>query len=442
MYHAIFGGIYKMNGIKIIRNQPLMIGFILLYILPPLGIAWLAALGAVEWTDRVRKRRPLPKDAISILFMLMALASVGAALSTLRIFYLLSTLMILGYMGVYLYYLHHHEFLQIRQYVWITIFGGVYLYLSDKFFHLFSDHSLVGQGVALMTGHLLLGFTRENRLYGSAYNPNYACYLLILALAFLLVELLRAIGRNNYRTGALCLVLLPILGLAVYDTGSRAGFIIMLLLLLLFLAKLDKRLFFAASGGIVLLSPLIFRFMPRSENTSSSLGDRLTIWKNSLHIFFEQPLFGTTPLGFPIQYFNLTGRMVSHAHDLFLSIFDSSGVFVGLFFTAIMLFSGYLLFQCLRSDKKNRYAVNLFLFSLPTIIAYGIMDFTLSSPQVMLIVLALVAGWIRYTSQMRAFTNFRSADRKVASIHYSGVQIDQQQQKREADLIHSLTDRP
>lgn len=435
-----FGGINEMNGMKIIKNQPLMIGFILLYVLPPLGMAWLAALGVMEWTDMIKKRRSLPRDSISILFMLMALASVGAALINFQIIYLLSTLMILAYMGVYLYYLHHHEFLQIRQYVWITIFGGGYLYLSDKLFHFFSSHSLLGQGVSLMTGHLLLGFTKHNRLYGSAYNPNYACYLLILALAFLLVELLRAIRRKNYKMGAFCLALLPIISLAIYDTGSRAGFIIMLLLQLLFLAKLDKRLFFAVAGVIVLLSPFIFKFMPRSDNTSSSLGDRMSIWKNSIRIFFEQPLFGTTPVGFSSQYFKLTGHTVSHAHDLFLSIFDSSGVVVGLFFIAIMLFSGYSLFQCLRSDKKNRYSVNLFLFSLPTIIAYGIMDFTLSSPQVLLIVLALVAYWIRYTSQMHVFTNFRGFHRKFTTIRYSGGQIDQKEQKREAGLIRSLPD--
>lgn len=420
-----------------------MIGFALLYALPPVGMAWLAALGIMEWADMIKSKRSLPRDSISILFVLMTLASIGAALSNYQLMYLLSTLMIIAYFGIYLYFLHHPDLLQLRQFVWMTIFGGIYLYFSDKVFRLFSNHTVVGQGFSLMTGHLLLGFTKQNRLYGSAYNPNYACYLLILALAFLLVELLRALRQRNYRLVALAVILLPVLSFAIYDTGSRAGFIIMLLLQLLFFLRLDRRLFFAVTAAAAMLSPLVFRVMPRSENTGVSFDDRLYIWKNSIHIFTEQPLFGTTSIGFPNQYFNLTGHAISHAHNLFLAIFDSSGAVVGLFFIGVISISGYYLFQYLRKENKHRYSANLFLFSLPTIIAYGIMDFTLSSPQVLIIVLALVAFWTRCMARMRMFRDVRSARREHVVIHISPEgQLGQRQQKKEASLIHSLPDQP
>ncbi|RYL88867.1 hypothetical protein [Sporolactobacillus sp. THM19-2] len=67
--------------IKNISSRPFSVGFILLYVLPPAGMAWFIVLAMMKWGDSIRRRRLIPGDSISILLTMMILASVGAALS-------------------------------------------------------------------------------------------------------------------------------------------------------------------------------------------------------------------------------------------------------------------------------------------------------------------------------------------------------------------------
>lgn len=379
-----------------IKNRPAEFGYILLFILPPIGIAWLAVLGIREWAMMIRKKMKLAADPVSILFILLILASIGASLTNGRPEDLLSTAMLTAYFGVYLYLLHNPGKLRLSKYMWITIMGGAYLYFSDWFFDLVGRFVVISPAVSLLTGHLLLGFNRQDRLYGSAYNPNYACYLLILALALLMVELLRSIRLHNTRMIAAELALLGVLSMGIYATGSRAGFVIMLLVLIFFVYKWNKKLFFATSVLTVTSVPFLINVMPRGDSAGFSMHQRINIWKNSLDVFLQHPLFGTTSLDFSTAYYQLTGHTIAHAHNLFLSVFASSGAICGVFFTGLIITGSFSLLKAVHTERGYlSHRVTLFLFSLPTIIAYGLLDFTLSSPQVMLVVLALVSFWIR-----------------------------------------------
>ncbi|TGA96593.1 O-antigen ligase domain-containing protein [Sporolactobacillus shoreae] len=376
------------------KKRPVEYGFALLFILPPLGMAVLAWYGCMEWVSIVRRRSRISKDPVSILFILIVLASVGATIRNGQVSDLLSTAMLIAYYGVYLYLLNNPGRLRLARYLWITILGGAYLYFSDQFFSLVSRFVPIPQSVAFMTGHLLMGFYRHDRLFGSAYNPNYACYLLILALSLLLVELLRSIKLRSVQKITAELLLLPILIYAIYETGSRAGFVIMALLLMLFTFNWNKKLFTAAAILAAACAPFIFNLMPRTDSAGFSMQQRLNIWENSVLILKDHPLFGTTTLGFPDAYYRLTGHMIAHAHNLFLSIFVSSGIVCGLFFIGLLISGSISLIRSLKK-KKGYLRTTLFFFSLPTIIAYGLLDFTLSSPQVMLVVIALVSFWVR-----------------------------------------------
>lgn len=379
-----------------IKSRPAEFGYILLFILPPLGIAWLAGLGIREWTLRIRKKMKIATDPVSILFILLILASVGATLTSGRPEDLLSTAMLTAYFGIYLYLLSNPGKLRLSKYMWITIMGGVYLYFSDWFFDFIGRFVTIPPAVSLMTGHLLMGFNRQDRLYGSAYNPNYACYLLILATALLMVELLRSIRLRNFRMIGVELFLTAILALGIYATGSRAGFIIMLLIFMFFIFKWNKKLFLAASVASAASIPLIINIIPRGDSAGLSMDQRISIWKNSIDVFLQHPLFGTTSLDFSTAYYQLTGHTIAHAHNLFLSIFASSGVVCGIFFTWLIISGSFSLLRAVHTEKGYlTHRITLFLFALPTIVTYGILDFTLSSPQVMLVVLALVSFWIR-----------------------------------------------
>ncbi|WP_239984915.1 O-antigen ligase family protein [Sporolactobacillus pectinivorans] len=389
-----------MNLLINIKKRPVEFGYAMLFILPPLGMAVLAWFGCKEWVAIIRRRSVLSTDPVSILFMLVTLASVGAAIANRQVTDLLSTAMLAGYYGIYLYLLNNPGRLRLAKYLWITILGGVYLYFSNQFYDVLSHFITIPPDVNLMTGHLLMGFSKQNRLYGSAYNPNYACYLLILALSLLLVELLRSIKLRSMQKIAAELVALPILGFSIYETGSRAGFVIMILLLLLFTYNWNKKIFISVSILAVACTPFIFNAMPRTDSTGFSMQQRLNIWKNSFKLFTDHPLFGTTSLGFPDAYHRLTGHTIAHAHNLLLSVFASSGVVCGIFFTWLLIAGSISLIWSLKKEK-GYLRTTLFFFSLPTIIAYGLLDFTLSSPQVMLVVIALVSFWVRDQKQQR-----------------------------------------
>ncbi|MFT8318984.1 MAG: O-antigen ligase family protein [Sporolactobacillus sp.] len=391
-----------------IKKQPLIWGFALLYVLPPIGMAWLLFFGINQTIQMIRQRKRQALDPISLLFLLAVTASVGATFVNRQLMDLLSVLMIAAFYGIYLYLYHHPEKLYFRQYTWLVIWGGIYLFVSDKIFSLIDHWVSIPAAVSIMTGHLLLGYNNFTRLYGSAYNPNYACYLLVLSLSFLLVEILRTLKLRNYHSISLMLLLVAALDLGIYETGSRAGFMIMIGLHLMFFLLYNKWAFGGVTALMVILTPIIYHWMPRAGSTEMSLSTRLVIWKNSFFIFMQHPIFGTTSLGFPDAYVSATGRNLSHPHNLFLAVFTSSGIVCGLLFTAIVTISAYFLIRAFRQDKRNRHKTTLFLFALPTILEYGIMDFTLSSPQVMLVVLALAAFWIRYLRQKGWLRNFHS----------------------------------
>ncbi|MCQ2010877.1 O-antigen ligase domain-containing protein [Sporolactobacillus sp. STSJ-5] len=402
-----------MNGLDKVKQKPFILGFILLYVLPPIGMAWFVGCAILEWRSQISKKHALPTDLISLLLALMAIASIGSVLINWQVTDLLSTLILIGYLGIYMYWLRHPEHLHIRQFVWITIWGGVYIFFSEKVLNLIPHDSIVGTAVSFLTGHFLFGYRGMPRLYGSTFNPNYACYLLILALAFLSVELLRALQLKNKQLIVLSLLILPILDLGIYQTGSRAGFAIMFLIHLLFLYKLSIRAFIPVAALVMISAPFLYQWMPRSGGTESSMAKRIEIWGNSWHIFTENPFFGATTFGFGRDYAALNGEMIPHAHDLFLSVLSSSGIFCGLFFLAVIVINTFQLFKAQRMSAKTNYSAALFLFSLPTIILYGIMDFTLSSPQVMIMVLVLLSYWVRYSARMNQFARLHKTIKLV-----------------------------
>lgn len=417
--------------LKKMDRNPLTSGLALLYVLPPIGMAWFIVQSVLKWKEMIQRRRPVSADPVGILLLMMIFASIGAALSRHQYIDFLSTLVLTGYFIIYLFMHRQPESLHLRRFVWVTIFGGIYLYVSERIFEHFSFDSAPGQVIAFMTGHQPFGYLGHGRLFGSAFNPNYACYLLILSLAFLSVELLRAIRSGDRRTIILSLILLPFLDLAIYQTESRAGIVIMAFLHLLFLYKLSRRVFVPVFAVSLLASPLLYRLMPRADNTELSLGKRIAIWKNSLHIFTDNPVFGATSFGFREDYVVRTGHMIPHAHDLFLAIFSISGLFCGSFFIAVVVWSVYNLIKLQRIGKQSTYQADLFLFALPTIIMYGLMDYPLSSPQIMIIFLAIMSYWVRYMRRVKHLSFLHRPSWHMARSHV-------RQKRSEAVSIQSL----
>lgn len=395
-----------------IKDNPIMTSFILLYLLPPVGMACFVALGIYEICRSIKYKIPIPHNLMSLFFIVLFFSSLGATLSDYYLVDLVSPAIIVCFFGIYLCIARNSGVLRLKNYIWVSIFGGLYIYFFGKLLNGIPLSTLPGKCFGLLTGGMLLGYNHHDRLYGSAYNPNYASYLLVLAIAFLLAELLQAIKKGAEKQIAFSLLLLALLSFGVFDTGSRAGFISMLTLYGLFLLRMDKRAFIIVLGLCAANWHAIFAMMPRNSGTEISFATRLDIWKNSFYIFLQHPMFGVTPLGFNPAYIQLTGEEMPHPHNIFLSFYSIFGFFSGTLFIIIVVWNGYKLLKLLQAAGDNgghghRYD-DLFLFSMPTLIISGLFDFPLSSPQIAITIIALMCLWSSYLKHVKTEIAIRS----------------------------------
>ena len=73
-------------------------------------------------------------------------------------------------------------------------------------------------------------------------------------------------------------------------------------------------------------------FLIYNRNIQSFDLGRKDIWGYALKAFIQRPLFGWGSGSFPFIFRNLTGIWKGHSHNIFLELFFSYGIFVGLAF--------------------------------------------------------------------------------------------------------------
>lgn len=96
---------------------------------------------------------------------------------------------------------------------------------------------------------------------------------------------------------------------------------------------------------------------------------RFTIWKNSLKIFPNYPLFGTGPDNFGYAYSKInsySGVYYDKAHNEYIQILVTQGIFV---FLTYMLFLGLIFFKTIKSKD------NLTLLLLFSFVGYSVQAF-------------------------------------------------------------------
>ncbi|KQL51505.1 hypothetical protein AN964_21355 [Heyndrickxia shackletonii] len=387
------------------REQPLAAALALLIVLPPIGILYMLTLGAMEMFRVIKGTREIPLDIITILFSILFLSTIGAAIQQQQWSYLSVSLSIIGFYGVYLFSMNLNKVTQMRHFSWVIIFGGIYQYLFGTFCLMLFRTGWTNKLFGYLTGSELLGFLSHKRLYGSAYNPNYSAFLLVFAMGFLLAELLKAIKMKVYKRIVLYCTFLVFLVAGIIETGSRSGFGVMLILFGIFLLRLSWKWSLFTASILIANGFWLYRFIPRSYDIFKNFETRLFIWKNSINLIKEYPSFGLTPLGFPTEYFNLTGHQAAHAHNIFLAFFTDFGILAGVVFVGITII---FMFQFLKMLKYNhsKSIFDWFLFSLPILGLTGILDFPLSSPQIALPAIIIVSKWQQYT--LRANQSFKN----------------------------------
>lgn len=381
-----------------IKKYLLEIGILLCFILPPVGILWLMFMGWSHLKKAIDFKVPFYINTTTFFFMCVAIATLGATLFQQEGKYFLIFAMILGHLGLYLYIKEQALIKLFYRFKYIMIIGGVYLVVVGNILKQFYVSNMF---FGLLTGTIFIGTSEDSggRLFGSAYNPNFTGFLLLITLTFLLADLLKRV-QDKSKTISKWFFFLPMLiVVGIFQTGSRAGVATMFVIFLIFLLKLAPKVGLATITIILIAKSQILTLIPRIQFISKDTFARKEIWENSFRIWKEYPYFGTTSLGFYEAYAHL-GKPVPHAHNIVLAFFSEYGTIGGL---AFLLLSATIAFKfcCLYFlNAKKKILLDFFILSMPVILLTGIFDHPLVSPQTALLITILVACWDRYTERL------------------------------------------
>ena len=391
-----------MTHLKMVLNKEFLskhqleIGVILCFVLPPLGILWLMIIGWNHLKNVIDFKATFALNTTTFFLICLAIATLGASFTGDNEAYLLIFAMILGYLGLYLYIKERVTLSLICQFKRIMIFGGLFLVI---FGFIMKNVQVSNMVIGGLTGTIFLGPSPDSdgRLFGTAYNPNFASFLLLLILSFLLADLLKnhqqkQIVKWNYG-------LIAIMMFGIVQTGSRSGIGVMFLVLIIFMLRISPKIGIIATSILVILHNQIFDLLPRFQLLEEAILERKEIWETSIKIWEKNPFFGTTPLGYRHAY-DQFNTPEPHAHNIILGLFTEYGTVGGLAFIFLVL--TFMLKLCclwfLQTKKKE--LLDFFLLSLPVIFFTGVFDHPLVSPQTTLLTVVLLACFDRYTGSV------------------------------------------
>lgn len=382
---------------ELITKYHMEIGIMLCFMLPPLGILWLTVIGWRHLNKVVYNRVPLHFNTTTFFFICLLISSIGASISQHNGKYLLIVALIAGYLGLYLYIKDNTNFASIKRYKYVMIAGGFYLFLSGTLFPGFYGKS---EWIGYLTGTQFIGGppgTDDPRLFGSAYNPNFTAFLLLMTFTFVLSSIMEKMKKGDKGWQKFYLPLLLINTIGIFETGSRSGVAAMFILGLFFVIKSYPKIGLTSIAALFLIKDQILMLIPRNDAISQSTFMRKEIWENSIRIWQDHPFFGTTPIGFADAYAHFA-RAVPHAHNIVLAFFAEYGTIGGLAFLLLALSVMYK-FCCMYFLKaKRKKLLNFFLLSLPVLLLTGIFDHPLVSPQTALLTIILLASFDKYTA--------------------------------------------
>ena len=211
---------------------------------------------------------------------------------------------------------------------------------------------------AAKPGWLDLSFFPDiaGRVTATFSNPNVLGEYLVMVIPFLLLPLLsgksagaKLAGIALTGLGVVCLVF-------TWSRGAWLGFLVGLILLLL----LSGTKSIAALVGVLLLSPLLFSFLPASVTgrflsignlADSSTNYRVGIWRSCFSMLGDwwYSGFGTGCPVFASLFPIYSGRVpAEHAHSLYLEILLEHGILGFLLFLGVLLLAAKGFFTYLR----------------------------------------------------------------------------------------------
>ncbi|KUP04847.1 hypothetical protein Q73_14565 [Bacillus coahuilensis m2-6] len=384
-----------MNSLK--RYSSLEFSILLCFILPPIGIILVLASGLNTLWIFIKEKKPLLRSLNSWFFSMLLIASLGAALSMREWAFVGSSLLVLGYWGVYLRVVDGSFQPFTEKFRNLVVFGGVY--------NCFIGLAFKGESfpllVSLFTGNIHIANMDETRLVGAAYNPNFAVYLLLMAVAFQLAQIFHTVQYRKFSSLWWQLLLLFFLSYGVLETGSRAGFFTLIILYMILAFRFGRIAIVAGISTAILVCQGALRYLPRFSRMDDSMDGRQAIWRKSIEIWEQHPLFGVTPVGFGQEYVNAFYEWKPHAHNIFIGMFAEFGMLGGVAFLIMVIHHSFKWSRLFAYEVRDKQESALYMLVLPIILLTGLVDQPLFSPQLGVITVVLLGCWDRYSSGLQ-----------------------------------------
>ncbi|SFD65741.1 O-antigen ligase [Bacillus sp. UNCCL81] len=395
---------------------------LLCFLLPPVGISLLLIIGLRTLYTQWFTNKRFIYSFSSYFFLCLLISTIGAALLFRNILFLLVSIMILGYWGIYCRILVTEKGQLFQRFRMIIIFGGVYSCVIGWISKWFLFPKIVGY----LLGTVLYGEVEPknfNRLIGCAYNPNFTVFILLIAISFLFASLLSSLERKHYISLAWQLPIQLLLSYGIYLTGSRAGFATMILIYLLFIFRLNRIFFFVCTIFGLFFSKWLLYIMPRADSVIQAGHKRLDIWKNAYTIWKNHPFFGVTPIGFGQEYVIQYGHFIPHAHNLLLGMFAEYGTLGGLAFITLISINIVKCIHLFLFERSKKCFFNSFLLGLPIILFTGVFDEPVFSPQIGFLTVILLGCWDRYSKRMQFNIEISVIQGKFISVYGSTARL-------------------
>lgn len=229
-------------------------------------------------------------------------------------------------------------------------------------------------GVLQLTGKDFIAWDNPNNsMISTVGNPNFASAILAVLLC---ISLSGAFLKDLHMFFKLLIILVTSLTLiAIIISGSRQGLLVIFFSFLFYISvysfmKNQKMRFLvftvAASGAMLALLGMLQKGPLVSLLYKDSVSVRGYYWRAGIEMFKHSPLTGIgvdrygvffkqfREVGYPLKYgFEITS---SNAHNTFIQMFATSGMFVGIFYILIISYiflSGIkLLKQCEPEEQK------------------------------------------------------------------------------------------
>jgi|SaaInlStandDraft_3_1057020.scaffolds.fasta_scaffold05487_3 O-antigen ligase len=196
---------------------------------------------------------------------------------------------------------------------------------------------------------LAAGGTGRTRWVAIFDGPGVFCVMFTLILPFLLVRL-----DDHYKksTKLLSIILMALVLLAIWSTGSRGGLLATLAILGGYLmTRLNISLF--AMIKVAALGALVFTLAPshltQTKDSQNSAQNRVVMWAHGLDMVEDNPLFGVGKGNFK----RYSGALI--AHNSFIDIMGETG-FVGvLLWVGLIYFSFKTVYLYMRKETEPIY---------------------------------------------------------------------------------------